>query len=122
MVFEGLEGGSNMKRVFVAVAALAALAACSYRPTPTEVLRIVDSPADVRACTRLSSVSDPLLTGPGFGAALEAMLEYAVALGATDLYLQQLSHDWALVRGIAYRCAPHVRVRAVRTVTVRTKG
>jgi hypothetical protein len=111
-----------MKRVLLAVVALAGLAGCSYRPTATEVLRIVDSPADVRACTRLSDVSDPILTGPGFGAALEAMLEYAVALGATDLYLEKRSRDWSLVRGIAYRCGPGVRVRAVRTVTVRSKG
>jgi hypothetical protein len=111
-----------MKRVVLAVLASAGLAACAYRPTATQVIRIVDSPADVRACTRLSSVSDPILTGPGFGATLEAMLEHAVALGATDLYLEQRSQDWALVRGVAYRCAPHVRVRAVRTVTVRTKG
>ena len=111
-----------MKRVLLAAIALAGLSACSYRPTATEILRIVDSPADVRACTRLSDVSDPILTGPGFGEALEAMLEYAVALGATDLYLEKRSHDWSLVRGFAYRCGPHVRVRAVRTVTVRTKG
>jgi hypothetical protein len=111
-----------MNRVLLALAALSGLAACAYRPTATEVLRIVDSPADVRACARLSSVSDPILTGPGFGEALEAMLEYAVALGATDLYLEKRSRDWALVRGVAYRCGPEVRVRAVRTVTVRTKG
>ena len=41
-----------------------------------------------------------------FGSATEDMLQATVALGGTHLYLQQVSHDWSLVRGIAYRCGP----------------
>ena len=54
-----------------------------------------------------------------FGYATEDMLQATVALGGTHLYLQQVSHDWSLVRGIAYRCGPGV----VRQETViRAKG
>lgn len=93
--------------------------ACAYRPTPTEVIHIVDSPADVRYCTRLGDVSPVVPTVPGFGSATQAMLEATVALGGTHLFLQRNSPDWLLVRGIAYRCGPGV----IRQETViRAKG
>ena len=40
--------------------------ACAYRPEPTDQIRIVDSPADVRACTRLGEGSPTVPTGPTF--------------------------------------------------------
>ena len=96
--------------------------ACAYRPEPTDQIRIVDSPADVRACTRLGEVSPTVPTGPTFDEALDSMLRNTVALGGTDLYVSRRSPDWALVRGIAYRCGAGVAVRG-RTVTVgRAKG
>lgn len=94
-----------LRAPLVVLLALSA-SACAYRPTPTEVVRIVDSPVDVRTCRRLGEVSDTVATVPGFGAATQAMLESTVALGGTDLYLQRRSPDWLLVRGIAYRCGP----------------
>ena len=110
-------------RLALTAASLALLAsACAYRPEPTEQIRIVDSPADVRVCTRLGEVSPTVPTGPSFDAALEAMLQNTVALGGTDLYVSQQSRDWALVRGIAYRCGAGVAVRGRVVTVVRAKG
>jgi hypothetical protein len=95
-----------MLRASVVVLFALSASACAYRPTPTEVIRIVDSPADVRACRRLGEVSDTVATVPGFGTATQSMLAATVALGGTDLYLRRQSRDWLLVRGIAYRCDP----------------
>ena len=103
-----------MIRVSLAVALALSAAACAYRPSPTEVVRIVDSPIDVTGCTRLGEVSSGNVpTTSGFGAATEAMLQATVALGGTDLLLHKRSHDWLLVRGIAYRCGPVVREQVV---------
>jgi hypothetical protein len=125
-----------MQRVLLASLVALAASACAYRPEPTELVKIVDSPADVRVCTRLGEVSPVTPTTPGtytpvnvgfgvtlgrstFGYATEEMLQATVALGGTHLYLQQVSQDWSLVRGIAYRCGPGV----VRQETViRAKG
>jgi hypothetical protein len=101
-----------LRAPLIALVALTA-SACAYRPTPTEVVRIVDSPADVRTCQRLGVVSGTVPTTPGFGPATEAMLQQTVALGGTDLFLQRQSPDWLLVRGIAYRCDPIVRDEVV---------
>jgi hypothetical protein len=78
----------------------------------------MDSPADVRVCTRLGEVSPTITTTPGFGPATQSMLEATVALGGTHLYLDKRSEDWLLVRGIAYRCGPGV----VREQVIRAKG
>ncbi len=93
-----------MQRVLLVSLLSLAASACAYRPEPTELVKIVDSPADVRVCQRLGEVSPVVPTTPGFGSATQGMLEATVALGGTHLYLQQNSEDWALVRGIAYRC------------------
>ena len=47
------------------------------------------------------------------------MQEQTLALGGTHLYLEMRSEDWALTRGIAYRCAPGA---ARETVVIRAKG
>ena len=125
-----------MQRVILASLVALAASACAFRPEPTELVKIVDSPADVRVCARLGEVSPVVPTTSGahrpvnigfgvtlgrsaFGSALEDMLQATVALGGTHLYLQQVSHDWSLVRGSAYRCGPGV----VRQETViRAKG
>ena len=73
-----------MLRASLVVLLALSASACAYRPTPTEVIRIVDSPADVRACRRLGEVSDTVATVPGFGTATQAMLQATVALGGTD--------------------------------------
>jgi hypothetical protein len=126
-----------MQRALLASLVALAAAACSYRPEPTELIHIVDSPADVRVCSPLGVVSPVTPTTPGpnqplyigfgvtlgdstFGYATESMLQAAVGLGATHLYLEKRSADWSLVRGIAYRCGPGVR--AGRAVVVRAKG
>jgi hypothetical protein len=108
-----------MHRALLASLIALAASACAYTPTPTEAIRIVDSPADVRFCTRLGEVSPTIPTTPGFGSATEGMLEATVALGGTHLYLEKRSSDWLLVRGIAYRCGPGpVREKVV----IRAKG
>jgi len=112
-----------------------AASACAYRPEPTDLVHIVDSPADVRTCTRLGEVSPvvstagtgaPLYIGfgatlgtPAFGAANESMLESTLALGGTHLYLQQVSTDWSQVRGVAYRCG---RGSVRQETVIRAKG
>jgi hypothetical protein len=112
-------GGPHMQRaLLVSLFALAA-SACSYTPEPRELVRIVDSPADVRACTRLGEVSPVVPTVPGFGSATDAMLDQTMALGGSHLFLQRTSPDWSLVRGIAYRCGSGT-VR--RDVVIRAKG
>jgi hypothetical protein len=109
-----------MKHALLLLSAAAALGGCAYRPTPTETIRIVDSVADIRTCKRLGEVSPTVPTVPGFDAAMEGMLQGTVALGGTDLYLQQRSrNDWLEVRGIAYRCPS---ARAVTRNVVRVKG
>ncbi|QFU16767.1 hypothetical protein [Microvirga thermotolerans] len=108
-----------MHRALLASIVALAASACAYTPTPTETIHIVDSPADVRFCTRLGEVSPEVPTIPGFGAATQSMLEATVALGGTHLYLQKLSTDWLMVRGIAYRCGPGP---ARETVVIRAKG
>lgn len=125
-----------MQRVLLASLVALAASACAYRPEPTELVHIVDSPADVRACTRLGEVSPVVSTDaqaktslyvgfgatlgtPAFGSATEEMLGTTVALGGTHLYLQRTSADWSLVRGVAYRCGRAV----IRQQTViRAKG
>ena len=125
-----------MQRALLASLVALAASACTYRPEPTELVKIVDSPADVRVCTRLGEVSPVTPTTPGthtqvnvgfgvtlgrstFGRATDDMLQATVALGGTHLYLQKVSEDWSLVRGIAYRCGSGV----VRQQTViRAKG
>jgi len=107
-----------MQRALLASLVALAASACSYTPDPRELIRIVDSPADVRYCTRLGDVSPVVPTTPGFGSATDAMLDSTIALGGTHLFLQQRSADWSLVRGIAYRCGPGIR----RDVVIRAKG
>jgi hypothetical protein len=112
-------GGYSMQRVLLVSLVALAASACAYRPEPTELVHIVDSPSDVRVCTRLGEVSPVVPTTPGFGSATQGMLEATVALGGTHLYLQQNSPDWSLVRGIAYRCGSKV-IR--KDVVIRAKG
>ncbi|MBL0403086.1 hypothetical protein JKG68_03825 [Microvirga aerilata] len=124
-----------MQRVFLASLVALAASACAYRPEPTELVKIVDSPADIRACTRLGEVS-PVTPTTGthaqvnvafgvtvgrstFGRATDDMLQATVALGGTHLYLQQVSQDWSLVRGIAYRCG---RGTVRQQTVIRAKG
>ena len=107
-----------MTRVLVASLIALTASACAYRPSPTEVIQIMDSPADVRFCRTLGVVSPTVTTTPGFGPATQSMLEATVALGGTHLYLERRSPDWLLVRGIAYRCGPG----AVREHVIRAKG
>jgi hypothetical protein len=125
-----------MQRALLASLIALTASACAYRPEPTELVKIVDSPADVRACTRLGEVSPVTPTTPGthtqinvgfgqtfgrstFGRATQDMLHATVALGGTHLYLQQVSQDWSLVRGIAYRCGSGV-IR--REAVIQAKG
>lgn len=107
-----------MQRALLASVLALAVSACAYRPDPTELVKIVDSPSDVRVCQRLGEVSPVVSTTPGFGSATQGMLEATVALGGTHLYLQQTTNDWSLVRGIAYRCGSSVR----EDVVIRAKG
>jgi len=124
-----------MQRVLLASLVALTASACAYRPEPTELVHIVDSPADVRTCTRLGEVSPVVPTTPGartsfyigfgttlgtteFGAATQSMLEATVALGGTHLFLQKRSADWSLVRGIAYRCGPGV-IRRETVITAK---
>ncbi len=111
-----------MRRTLLAVALALLTSACAYRPQPSEQIRIVDSPADVSVCTRLGEVSPTVPTGPSFDDALESMLHGVIALGGTDLYVSRRSADWALVRGIAYRCGAGVQVRGRVVTVVRAKG
>ncbi|WP_210484283.1 hypothetical protein [Microvirga antarctica] len=108
-----------MTRVLIASLIALGVSACAYTPKPTDLVQIVDSPADIRVCTRLAEVSPPITTTPGFGPATQTMLETTVALGGTHLYLQKMSPDWLVVRGIAYRCGPGA---APEQVVIRAKG
>jgi len=108
-----------MQRTLLAFLLLISVSACGYRPDPEDLVKVVDSPADVRVCQRLGEVSPVVPTTPGFGSATDSMKEAVVALGGTHLYLQQNSHDWSLVRGIAYRCGSGV---VQRETVIRTKG
>ena len=125
-----------MQRALLASFVALAASACAYRPEPTELVKIVDSPADVRVCTRLGEVSPVTPTTPGtntsvyfgfgqtighstFGYATQDMLQNTVALGGTHLYMQKNSEDWSLVRGIAYRCGS-ATIR--RETVIRAKG
>ena len=108
-----------MNRALLAIFVVLTASACAYRPVPTELVRIVDTPADVRTCRRLAEVSPPVTTTPGFTWNLEAMLQATVALGGTDLLLDKRSHDWLVVRGVAYDCN---RVRSPQRVVVRAAG
>ena len=108
-----------MNRALLATFIALAASACAYRPTPTELIRIADTPADVRTCRRLGEVSPPVTTTPGFAWALEYMLSATVGLGGTDLLLDRRSQDWLVVRGVAYDCN---RVRGPARVVVRASG
>ncbi len=108
-----------MHRALLATLIALAASACAYRPWPTELVRIVDTPADVRTCRRLGEVSPPVTTTPGFAWNLEAMLQATVALGGTDLLLDRRSHDWLVVRGVAFDCN---RVRVRERAVVRAAG
>jgi hypothetical protein len=108
-----------MQRILLASLLLVSVSACAYRPDPTDLIHVVDSPADIRVCQRLGEVSPVVSTTPGFGSATDGMKEAVVALGGTHLYLEKNSVDWSLVRGVAYRCGPGV-VR--REAVIRAKG
>jgi hypothetical protein len=90
----------------------------TYRPSPTDRVSVVDSIADVRTCQRLGAVSETVSTGPTFEADLQAMLDATVALQGTHLWLQKVTADWSLVRGVAYDCNPRLRERTI----LRAKG
>ncbi|MGO4573669.1 hypothetical protein [Microvirga sp. 2TAF3] len=107
-----------MHRAILASLLALAASACSFNPSPAERVLIVDSPADVRHCTRLGEVSPTTPTVPGFGSALEGMLETTFVMNGTHLYLEKRSNDWLLVRGIAYACGKKV----VREPVIRAKG
>ncbi|MBM6596437.1 hypothetical protein [Microvirga pudoricolor] len=108
-----------MQRALFATLIALSASACAYSPSPDEQIHTVDSPADIRYCTRLAEVSPILATGPGFASPLAGMQEQTLAMGGTHLYLEKRSEDWALTRGIAYRCGSGT----VREVTViRAKG
>ncbi|WP_134495791.1 hypothetical protein [Microvirga pakistanensis] len=109
-----------MQRALLASLLLLGVSACGYRPDPEDLVKVVDSPADVRVCQRLGEVSPVVPTTPGFGSAFDGMKEAVVALGGTHLYLQQTSRDWSLVRGIAYRCG--TRGTVTRQTVIRAKG
>ncbi len=113
-------GGYFMQRALLASLLLLGVSACGYRPDPEDLVKVVDSPADVRVCQRLGEVSPVVPTTPGFGSAFDGMKEAVVALGGTHLYLQQTSRDWSLVRGIAYRCG--TRGTVTRQTVIRAKG
>jgi hypothetical protein len=111
-----------MRKISVVAAACLGLSACAYVPRWDERIHIVDSPADIRACTRLGEVGGPVATSPGFRVYLDSMLAGTYALGGTDLFLQRLSgRDWAFVRGIAYRC-PFERPERIISTIVRASG
>ena len=110
-----------MNRALLATLLALTASACAYRPTPTELVRIDDTPADVRTCRRLGVVSPPVTTGPGFAWNLEAMLQATVALGGTDLLLDRRTPDWLVTGGIAYDCN-RVRGPARERVVVRAAG
>lgn len=112
-------GGHFMQRTLLASLLLLGVSACSYHPDPTDLVKVVDTPADVRVCQRLGEVSPVVSTTPGFGSAFDGMKEAVVALGGTHLYLQQRTQDWSLVRGIAYRCGSRV---IQRETVIRAKG
>jgi hypothetical protein len=108
-----------MQRALLASLIALTASACAYRPSPEELIHTVDSPADVIGCRRLGEVSPVIPTSPGFGSALDGMQQATVALGGTHLLLEKRSADWALTRGIAYRCD----AGAVReSVVIRAKG
>lgn len=107
-----------MRRTLLVASLALAVSGCAYRPSPTEVIRINDSPVDMNYCRRLAVVSDRVPTVPGFADATEAMLAQTVALGGTDLLLLKRTNDWLLVRGIAYRCPG----RGTGQVVVRAAG
>lgn len=100
---------SPIAALLAALASTLALAACAYHPSLEDQILIVDSPADVRTCRRLGTVSRVVPTGPEFEPVLEAMVAQTAALRGTDLFLSRSSRDWAAVQGIAYRC-PHRRL------------
>lgn len=108
-----------MQRALLASFIALSVSACAYRPTPEELIHTVDSPADVRVCTRLGEVSPTVSTTPGFRSELWSMQNQVVALGGTHLYLQRQSPDWALVKGVAYRCGPGA---PRETTVIRAKG
>lgn len=112
-----------MRKVFLMAVAGLSLAGCStyYRPSAEERIHIVDSPADIRACRRLGTVSELVPTSPGFVHHVDAMLTATVALGGTDLFLRRAGSDWSYVQGIAYRC-PFERPTRVISNIVRAKG
>ena len=94
-----------MRRIVAVALSVAPLLAGCYTPKPPEPVSFDDSPADIRACRRLGSVSDPIPTGPGLEARLDAMRDATVALGGTDLLLaKRFRRDWSFIEGIAYRC------------------
>ena len=108
-----------MQRALLASLIALMATACAYHPSTDELIHTVDSPADVRYCTRLGEVSPIVSTTPGFKSVLLGMQEQTLALGGTHLYLEMRSNDWALTRGIAYRCGPGA---ARETVVIRAKG
>jgi hypothetical protein len=105
-----------MHRVLLAFGLALTMSACAYRPTPDELVRINDSPADMNACRRLGIVSPTVPTVPGVDTAYWEMLNKTVALGGTDLLLQKRSRDWLLIRGVAYRCPELSPDRYHRTI------
>lgn len=93
-----------MKRLSLALVTCLLAAGCTYRPAPTDPVRIVDTPADLRVCKRLADISGQVATTGGFGGVTRGMLEATVAVGGTDLLPIPVYNDWSVVRAAAYRC------------------
>lgn len=122
-----------MRIALAAALGALALSGCAYAPEPRELVRLNDSPADVRHCRRLGSVGEARtdeegwivpasgvavtyapptrlrgrapVPGHDLGERLDLMIDAALRLGATDLLLSRRRlRDWSYVEGTAYRC------------------
>ncbi|NIX77784.1 hypothetical protein [Microvirga terricola] len=105
---------------FIALAA-SACALDSHHLTPEELVHIVDSPADVRVCLRLATLTPPAATVSGFRYIKDAMVQQTLALEGTHLYLRRITPDWLWVEGIVYDCRPGAR-RLREEVVIRANG
>lgn len=94
-----------MKRLLLVAASCLLVAGCAYRPSDVQLVKIVDTPASVKACQKVGEVSGPFETTPGtlWGSTVP-MREKVLELGGNILLLEPQGKGWGVVRASAYHC------------------
>lgn len=100
-----------MKQLPSLLAVCLLTAGCGYNPSAVERVLVVDTPASVKACTKVGDIAGPLATTPGeLRGQMMPMRAKVLAMGGNVLLLDSRGRDfdkgrdWSTVDAYAYAC------------------